>query len=82
MDEETKQRTELFESLFAHPGWKLFLSDVEGWKEAISKQWRGVGDARGLHWLQGRMDGLDQVTGFEALIENIKQKAIEDADES
>jgi hypothetical protein len=70
---EAQQRCECFESLFNHPGWKLFLADVAGWKDAISVRWQAI-TPDGLRFEQGRFAGLDQVTNFETLIVQIRNE--------
>ncbi len=70
---EAQQRTELFESLFTHPGWKLFISDVKGWQDAISQRWRAITPDE-LRFEQGRYHGLEQVVNFENLIEQLRQE--------
>lgn len=80
MNEELRQRIELLESLFQHPGWKLYQSDLQGFLDAIQEQWRHVPDARCLHIAQGRFDGLSQARNFDQFIESLKSQALEDSD--
>lgn len=68
---EAQQRFELYETLFAHPGWKLFISDVEDWKLKISERWRSI-TPEALRYEQGRYHGLEQVTTFENLQDQLK----------
>lgn len=75
--EESQQRVALYESLFEHPGWKLFIADAEGWKAAISQGWRAL-TATNLPFEQGRYAGLEQVTTFENLIASIKAEEADD----
>lgn len=70
---EAQQRCELFEHLFASAGWKLFIADVDGWKEKISERWRAI-TPEALRYEQGRYAGLEQVTNFENLIEQLRKQ--------
>lgn len=71
MNEETRQRIATYEALFEHPGWRLFIVDVEGWKDSIATSWKSLSPET-LRFDQGRHDGLTQVTGFPDLIAAIK----------
>lgn len=79
MNDADRQYFEAMESMFATAGWKLLMSDVAGFKEAISSQWR-VATPEGLKFAQGRYDGLDQISQYETMLDNLKAKALEDLD--
>lgn len=76
MTEVERQYLEQMESLFAHPGWKTFLDDVVGWREAVASQWTAV-KPEGLLYLQGRAASLDQIINHESLIASLKHQATE-----
>jgi hypothetical protein len=77
---EATQRCECFESLFTHPGWQLFVTDVAAWKDAISKKWQSI-TPDGLRFEQGRYAGLEQVTSFENLIAQLRAGLSESEDD-
>lgn len=78
MSPENQQYFEAMEAMFASLGWQLLMSDVEGFKEAISSQWR-TATPDGLRFAQGRYDGLDQIATYEKQIENLKATAMQSA---
>ena len=76
MNEELFQRLEMFESLFAHPGWRLFVADVVAWRDAVASQWAALPDAKALHTEQGRHSAFAQVANFENLIDSVRAEAV------
>lgn len=79
ISEEARQRFETFESLFQHPGWKLYQEDLKANMDALQAQWRHVIDARALHIAQGRYDGLSQAVNFDQFVESLRARAEEEA---
>jgi hypothetical protein len=77
--EDQRQYFEVMESLFAHPGWKVLADDIQGWKDAISTQWRSIKPDQ-LAYEQGRYAALEQITEHFKLCESLKANA--EADET
>ena len=76
MDEHSRQYLEAMESLFMHPGWQLFMDDVQGWQDAISQQWQSVTPEQ-LRFEQGRFKALGQVTGHQKMLEQVKEALLQ-----
>lgn len=79
MSPENQQYFEAMEAMFASLGWQLLMSDVEGFKEAISSQWRTT-TPEGLRFAQGRYDGLDQIATYEKTVMGLKAQLLEEAE--
>ena len=54
------------------------MSDIEGFKEKISTQWRTVTPDK-LAFVQGRYDGLEQIANYETFIAGLKAFEINEA---
>jgi hypothetical protein len=78
MDEASRQYLEAMEAMFATVGWKFLMSDIAGFKEAISSQWRSA-TPDGLRFAQGRYDGLNQISEYETMLETLKAQSLRDA---
>lgn len=77
MDESSRQYLEAMEEMFATKGWKLLMSDIEGFKDAISSQWRTT-TPEDLRFVQGRYDGLEQISNYESFLETLKAQSQQD----
>lgn len=72
MADETTEYFEVLESLFAQPGWKVFVADFKEMRDAIASQWMAL-TPENLRAEQGRYEGLNQVVEFEKQVEAVKR---------
>lgn len=68
MTQEEKAQYELYFDLFAHPGWKLFIKDIEATVDQLDRiqQLKTVDE---MHVRQGRIESLQGVLNLETLME-------------
>lgn len=76
MTEAQRQYFEAMEAMFSTLGWKLLMDDIDGYKSAISDQWRSI-NPEGLRLAQGRYDGLDQISRYEKSVDSWREQASE-----
>lgn len=73
----TPEQNEFYDQLsllFVHPGWKTFVETFQGFKDALKDQAYTHKTMEAYHFARGRMDGFDQVLGFQAFMEGLKEQ--------
>lgn len=75
--EERQQWLEAVDGMFATQGWKVFQKYVGDCQKAIEAQWRTI-TPENLRFIQGRVDGLNQLHVFEEMADMIKAQTAEE----
>lgn len=71
------EQIEKLKGLFAHEGWKIFMSDMEQNLRAVNH----LGDIQGSQQLgvrQGMTQALTGILAYQTTIETVEQQIIED----
>lgn len=63
------------ESLSVHPGLKVFMDDLQGYRDAIASSWPTIKPDQ-LQYEQGRYAGLGQALDQFKMLESIKSEAL------
>lgn len=77
----TPQQEQYFstmEDLFNHPGWKLFIEDLQANQQALKDSALGLETEKGFYVAKGRNQTFNQVLGFEDLIKSSHTALVED----
>lgn len=75
--EERQQWLEAVDGMFATHGWKVYKKYVTDCQTAIEAQWRSI-TPENLRFIQGRVDGLNQLHMFEDMAEMMRAQPLEE----
>jgi hypothetical protein len=79
---QQEQYFQTMEDMFQHPGWKLFLSDLEENQKALKDSALGIEKESEFFIAKGRNQTFNQVLGFESLVSSMHKSLLEDNDPS
>lgn len=78
--EQQEQYFQTMEDMFKHPGWKLFVTDLEANQQALKDSALGLETERDFYVAKGRNQTFNQVLGFEQFVVSTHHALAEDDD--
>lgn len=78
---DLQEYLDIMESLFMHPGWKRFVSDIAHNKKLLSDSALSFETEKSWRIAQGRAQAYDQVINHEAFCDTLKSQFLEAQEE-